>query len=104
MSIESGEKQIVVQKWEETERGWGTRPDGFSLHLSIESLTTYVKKYWDTMPDKTPSEYSRPDGTPYGAGVSEETFRKVIESADGIRFYTNDYPGDGGKDGWQPRS
>lgn len=25
---------VICQKWEESERGWGTRPNGYSLHLA----------------------------------------------------------------------
>ena len=100
MAIESGEHQVVVQKWEETERGWGTRPDGFSLHLSLDGLSKYIAAYWAKQPDAVPDEYSRPDGTPYTTGVSEAVVESITQAGDGIRFYDRDYPGDGGTDGW----
>ena len=30
-------KEVVAVQWEESERGWGVRPDGCSLHVSVES-------------------------------------------------------------------
>jgi hypothetical protein len=91
--------KVIVQKWEESERGWGTRPDGYSLHLTEEDRVLYIKKYWNSMPDKAPAEYSRPDGTPYVASVDEATFAKVKASECGVRGYGRP-PGSGGSDGW----
>jgi hypothetical protein len=92
---------VVVQKWEESERGFGTRPDGFSLHLSEEDRVEYVRKYWASMPDEAPDEYSRPDGSPYLADVDEETLELIRKSEHGI-MRTGPLPGSGGSDGWRP--
>lgn len=94
--------EVIVQKWEESERGWGSRPDGFSLHLTDEDRKAYIKEYWAGMPKETPDEYERPDGTPYKAEVSDSVFAKVKASKNGIRDYHNEYPGSGGTDGWVP--
>lgn len=92
---------VVVQKWEESERGWGTRPDGYSLHFSKADCTRYIKEYWDEMPDVVPDEYSRPDGKPYLCDIDEKTYRKVKRSKGGIRCFER-APGSGGTDGWIP--
>ncbi|HTE58645.1 MAG TPA: hypothetical protein VK694_07965 [Verrucomicrobiae bacterium] len=103
--IEEGPNPAICQKWEETERGWGERPDGFSLHLSLDGLRRYIKAYWDRMPDQAPSEYSRPNGTPYSVGVSDEVAAQIEASNDGLRFYeSHDYPGSGGIDGWMRKN
>ena len=93
--------EVVVQKWEESESGWGTRPDGFSLHLTDADRAAYERDYWAKMPDEAPDEYSRPAGTPYRAKVDAETFTKVKASKNGIRGFGR-YPGSGGTDGWVP--
>ena len=101
--IEEGLNQVICQKWEESERGWGERPDGFSLHLSYEGLERYIKEYWRGMPPAVPDEYSRPDGTPYPVGVSGDVTGQIEETGDGLRFYSNyEYPGSAGIDGWMP--
>lgn len=100
--VELGPNAAICQKWEESERGWGTRPDGFSLHLSMDGLRQFVKAYWDRMPDTPPDEYSRPDGQPYPVGVSDDTIEEIRAAGDGLRYYNNDYPGSGGIDGWLP--
>lgn len=91
--------RIVVQKWEESERGWGTRPDGYSLHLSHSDRRLFIQKYWESMPKKVPDEYSRPDGTPYIADINENEYQEVLKSEFGIRKIGTP-PGSGGIDGW----
>lgn len=56
---------VYVIDWEESERGWGTRPDGSSFHCSIAEGQAFVKNYWDEEKKRNPSgavpdEYSRP--------------------------------------------
>lgn len=60
---------IWVMEWEESERSFGVRPDGWSLHASPEDCSAYVKAYvkayWARMPDRgpggeAPDEYERP--------------------------------------------
>jgi hypothetical protein len=93
-------RQVVVQKWEEHERGWGTRPDGYSLHPSREHLALFIKQYWNSMPDEPQDEYSAPDGTPYVADVDLDVYEKVAKSNCGI-FLSGTPPGSQGKDGWR---
>lgn len=94
-------KRVLCQKWEESERGWGTRPDGYSLHPDATSLQRYIQSHWDRLPDEAPDEYERPDGTPYWCEVDVATYEKIVASQDGIRIYKGTYPGSGGHDGWQ---
>lgn len=96
--------RVLCQKWEESERGWGVRPDGYSLHASEEDLKQYTKEYWARMPDEAPDEYSRPSGAPYWCEVDRETHRRVMKSKHGIREFGGSYPGTGGTDGWRPLS
>ncbi|OGZ97146.1 MAG: hypothetical protein A3I44_05080 [Candidatus Sungbacteria bacterium RIFCSPLOWO2_02_FULL_51_17] len=93
---------VVCQKWEESERGWGTRPDGYSLHLSDTDREAFIKDYWAGMPNAVPDEYSRPDGTPYVCDADSETYKKIKESKHGIWCHGR-APGSGGPDGWISR-
>ena len=92
---------VICQKWEESERGWGIRPDGYSLHLSEKDRKAFIKKYWTGMPDVVPNEYSRPDGTPYLCEVDEKTFKEIKAGKNGIRRFGK-VPPPGGTDGWIP--
>jgi hypothetical protein len=94
------QRTLIVQKWEESERGWGTRPDGYSLHCSLSDRATFIRKYWDGMPDEVPDEYSRPCGAPYAWNADEETYKKVQESTNGI-WCRGTPPGSQGTDGWR---
>jgi len=38
-------EQVVYVSWEESERGWGTRPDGCSLHLTKADFEIYLDNY-----------------------------------------------------------
>ena len=103
-NIELGSNSVICQKWEESECGWGRRPDGFSLHISYAALRKFIEQYWDGMPDVPPDEYSRPDGTPYPVGVSDDVYQTVKKSGDGVRYSgLTEYPGSGGLDGWMPQ-
>jgi hypothetical protein len=100
--IELGPNPVICQKWEESERGWGTRPDGFSLHLSYGGLAAYIRRHWDSLPDEAPDEYERPDGTPYPVGVSDAVVEELKAAGGDQRYYNGyAYPGSGGVDGWQ---
>lgn len=61
--------EVVVQNWEESERGWGSRPDGFTVHLTEEDHKAFLAKHYADERKRNPSgvvpdEYSRPDGEP----------------------------------------
>lgn len=100
--------KVICQKWEESERGWGCRPDGYSLHLTDADRKAFINSYWEEMPDSEPDEYSRPDGKPYEVEVDDKIF-KSLEAATrrgehGIRRMGQPPTGlDGlqGPDGWR---
>lgn len=84
------QETYLVQKWFESERGWGQRPDGWSLHRNREELDAYVKTYWGSMPSAVPDEYSAPDGEPRvypGSVFTDEQIAKLDESTNGARFW-----------------
>lgn len=68
-----------VITWTESERGWGQRPDGASLHLTQEDVKKYIKKYWDGMPDDVPHEYSKNDGTTGDLVVVSSALHKKLK-------------------------
>lgn len=82
---------VWIQKWEESEAGWGTRPDGYTIHARKEDITAFL----DRMrlqeasagfgPDNVPETYSRPCGRPYQAEITEAvTLAKLSSSEHGI--------------------
>ncbi len=99
---------LLCQKWEESEAGWGTRPDGYSIHLNEVSLKAYIDAYLDSMPDEVQPEYSRPDGTPYWFEATKDQYEEVIAAYKnehgkfkyGVYHWEKTYPGNSGTDGW----
>lgn len=67
---------IWKQEWIWRERGWDSEDDGYSLHLYLSDVQTYIKEYWDKMPDDVPDEYSCPWREPYQ--VNEDEIDPVI--------------------------
>jgi len=89
---------VICQKWEESERGWGQRPDGYSLHLTEEDRVAYIKAYWEVMPSDVPDEYSRPCGDPFVCEVDKDTAEQLV-FMNGIR-YAETPPNDPKISGW----
>lgn len=77
-------RTVVAQDWEESERGWGVRPDGFTLHLTTQARDAYVKHYNETYNNlpSAPDEYTRVSGEPKMVEVSEKIYRKLVKHKD----------------------
>jgi hypothetical protein len=71
---------VIVQNWEESERGWGTRPDGFTVHINCEQHRLYVDWFYRKFNNKTlvPDEYTRASGEPMEVEVTHEVFTAVV--------------------------
>lgn len=74
-------KTIFLQFWEESERGWGVRPDGASLHIDIESHKNYIKEIYSSRDEShIPYEYERIVGNPIEVKVVESLYDIVSAS------------------------
>jgi hypothetical protein len=82
---------VLLETWTESERGWGQRSDGCSLHKNKDDYQKYVEKYWEGMPSETPDEYSRPDKNLREVVVSDELFEQVSSSDNGIRLWQSEF-------------
>lgn len=81
--------RVLVQQWEESEAGWGTRPDGYSIHETGPDREDYISEYWDSMPDYVPSEYSRPYGNTFWYALTDKEMQdRLKNSKNGIREYS----------------
>ena len=77
-------RTVLAQDWTERERGWGMRPDGFTLHLTIEARNAYIKAYnakYNNLPS-APDEYTHADGEAKLVQVSEKIYRKLVKHKD----------------------
>jgi hypothetical protein len=71
---------FVVQAWEESERGWGVRPDGLSIHLDRNHLDEFIIKYNASLPnDHVPDEYSRPSGRPVDVTITSDEILEYLK-------------------------
>jgi hypothetical protein len=43
---------VVIQNWEESERGWGVRPDGYTIHPNRAHRDAFVAWYYATFNNK----------------------------------------------------
>ncbi len=83
-------RTVVKQPWVESERGWGVRPDGYSLHKTKADRDAFIAEYWSKQPDETPDEYSRPEGECFLIDVDEGSYRKLAKTMNGIRVFEHD--------------
>jgi len=70
---------VLCQPWWEKERGWGERPDGWTMHASQEDRKAFIASYWERMPDKVPDEYSYPNGDGFVIEVDKEIYKNVCD-------------------------
>jgi len=76
---------VIAQTWEESERGWGVRPDGFSLHLTMEDCKKFREAFQEQqltmLGSAVPDEYSRTSGEPFLAKVELPMRVELIDRA-----------------------
>lgn len=85
---------VWAQEWTESERGWGRRPDGFTIHAERKDIERFVREMREQerkvhlaagLPDDyVPDSYSFPDGEPYPALVSDEQYAELKKSTCGL--------------------
>jgi len=85
-------ERAICLLWDESELGWGIRPDGYSLHLNLEDCDAYVVDYWARMPREVPYAYSRPACDPYTCEVEEDVYAEIKASKNGIRSFNRQNP------------
>lgn len=84
-----------MQEWEESERGWGIRPDGVWYYPTEEAAKKDTAKMLKRMrgyeakqgysSSNAPDEYSRPSGEPRFVNVSEALAAEIIEKGRAYR-------------------
>ena len=87
--IDENLTEIIYVAWEESERGWGTRPDGCSLHLTLADASAFEGAYWRRMPDLVPDEYSRPSSSPRPAYVTPLLYEQIEQQKNGRRLWVH---------------
>jgi len=75
---------VVVKEWTESERGWGTRPDGYSVHLTNADSEKFLAEYDEREKKRNPSSgvpecYSFPEVGSIVKDVGEEVYQKLLD-------------------------
>lgn len=80
-------KTIFVQNWEESERGWGVSPNGFTVHISKDQHHQYITWFYETFNNSSeiPDEYTRVSGDCFEVEVAEELFNKIKQATQSPR-------------------
>ena len=72
--------KCYFQLWEESERGWGIRPDGCSLHLSTNEHDKYLNEIYSVRQSSlVPDEYDRISGGLVECFISDTLFETLKE-------------------------
>jgi len=73
--------KCLFQLWEESERGWGVRPDGCSIHLDESEYRKYISSIYESRKDDhVPDEYDRIVGKNIECFISDTLYDKLVES------------------------
>ena len=83
--------KVILQFWEESERGFGVRPYGCSLHLDTLIRDKYVNGVYESRKgeDYVPDVYDRIIGDPIDAFISDVLYSKV-KLKNSIRIYEHE--------------
>ena len=71
--------KVILQIWEESERGWGTRPDGCSMHIDLKERENYIQTLYESRKsdESIPHEYERIVGEGVEAFIEDALFELV---------------------------
>jgi len=78
--------RVLLQFWEESERGYGVRPDGASLHIDIIAYNEYIQNiYKNRDSENVPNEYDRIVGEVIESLVSNDIY-SILLSENSLRL------------------
>lgn len=95
MAASKGKEYVAyLVSWTESERGWGQRPDGVSLHLTQEDAKDYISKHWEEEKKSnagggTPDIYVRNDFSEGKLVVINAKCHKDLVKAKSLHFWQN---------------
>lgn len=77
---------VIVQNWMELERGWGTRPDGFTVHASVEARNTHAQWYHATFNASAvvPDEYTTTSGDAFPVDADDAVAAAIAAAPNGV--------------------
>ena len=80
-------KKVFAQIWEESEIGQGTKEDGCSLHLNLETAKNYVKSIYRERENlNVPDSYERIVGEVFEMKISNSLYKELLKKKLGLRI------------------
>jgi hypothetical protein len=77
---------IILQLWEESIKGKGSRPDGCSIHIDLEARLDYINREYELRQSNViPDEYEVAVGVPIEVNVTDNIYN-IIKEAKSIRL------------------
>lgn len=77
---DSTQYTVLCQEWVERERGWGMRPDGFTLHLTKEDHDAWVKRHYARHTGPVPDEYTSTVGDPRMLAIDAAMYKNLTDN------------------------
>ena len=75
--VEVAKVRAICQKWVEYSANGERKPDGYTIHLSVEERAAYIDNYWKELEKPTPLVHSAPYGTPYLIEIDPEMAERI---------------------------
>ena len=73
---------IILQLWEESIKGKGSRPDGCSIHIDLDARLDYINREYELRQSNViPDEYEVAVGTPIEVNVTDNIYNIQIGRA-----------------------
>jgi hypothetical protein len=80
-------KKVYLQYWEESERGWGCRPDGCSLHINPLNHSSYLKEIYSGRDvNNIPHEYDRIVGELIEVEIGDNLYNEIVNNGGNLRL------------------
>lgn len=77
---------IILQLWEESIKGKGSRPDGCSIHIDLDARLDYINREYELRQSNViPDEYEVAVGAPIEVNVTDNIYN-IIKEAKSIRL------------------
>lgn len=81
--------KAICQAWVESERGWGQKDDGFSLHVDLKARDRYIKKENAGKKLPVPDVYVFASGGAYEVIVTTHLWKAMVKSKGSYRSFGN---------------
>ena len=77
---------IILQLWEESIKGKGSRPDGCSIHIDSDARLDYINREYELRQSNViPDEYEVAVGVPIEVNVTDNIYN-ILKEAKSIRL------------------